>query len=146
MTASTSSSTSFLSKNAHYLFIHSIRLFGPPNDKYGNRLASLAEHFSVYAQVLGWHDAQVLSWQGKEGVKRIRCPSLPTPGSKSSRSVEKTSVNNSNSITKNYCSKNRGPHLRFFKITRIILFIRCKILRPVDLYRDIRRLLKVTQV
>ena len=40
-------------------------------------------------------------------------------------------------------AEKRAAHLCLFKITRIILLIRRKLLRRVDLYRDIGRSLKV---
>ena len=53
------------------LSLYSTRFFGPADEKYADKFASLAEHFSADAQALGWNGAQVLSWHGEEGFKRI---------------------------------------------------------------------------
>jgi hypothetical protein len=37
------------------------QLFEPPDEKSGEKVASLAEHFSMYAKCLDWHNTQVLS-------------------------------------------------------------------------------------
>ena len=64
------------------LYSKCLMLSDIPDEKYAEEVASLAEHFSMYAKALDWHDARVLSLRVSSYLFEFlsNSPSMANPG------------------------------------------------------------------